>query len=152
MPVNIGKRIAELRTAKGMSQQTLANQLFVSRDLVSKWENGVRHPDFEKIKEMAGIFEISADSIVNKESLFLDELSDCFPKSALISEDEMAGILNDFLHRQSKIRSDVFIKRYYFQKSIAEISSEYGIGENHVRSILSKARRKLKTFVEEGHL
>ena len=35
--VNVGKRIAEQRAANDMSQQTLADLLFVSRDLVSKW-------------------------------------------------------------------------------------------------------------------
>ena len=146
--MTIGRTISELRSESGMSQQALANLLFVSRDLVSKWENGVRRPDFETIKKMAEIFEIPVDSIVNKESLFLDELSDCFPENAVISEDELAEILNDFLHGLGKKRSDVFVKRYYFQKSIAEISSEYGIGENHVRSILSKTRKKLKKYIE----
>ena len=40
--MTIGEKIAELRTDGGMSQQTLADMLFVSRDLVSKWENDTR--------------------------------------------------------------------------------------------------------------
>ena len=41
MIVELGRKIADLRNNINMSQQTLAELLFVSRDLVSKWENGV---------------------------------------------------------------------------------------------------------------
>ena len=68
---------------------------------------------------------------------------------ASITEDQLVCVFNSFLHGLGKSKSDVFIKRYYFQKSVAEISSEYGIGENHVRSILSKTRKKLKKYIEE---
>jgi len=147
--VNVGKKIAEQRAANDMSQQTLADLLFVSRDLVSKWENGLRRPDYQTVEKIAQLFDVSVDTIVNKEELFFDELSECFPEDASISEDQLAGVFNSFLHGLGKSKSDVFIKRYYFQKSIAEISSEYGIGENHVRSILSKTRKKLKNYIEE---
>ena len=150
--MNTGKTIAKLRAEKGVSQQKLAELLFVSRDLVSKWENGTRRPDYGMIEKIAQLFDVSVDTIVNKEELFFDELSECFPEDASITEDQLAGVLNSFLHGLGKSKSDVFIKRYYFQKSIAEISSEYGIGENHVRSILSKTRKKLKKFIKEGRL
>ena len=39
--MELGRKIADLRNNINMSQQTLAELLFVSRDLVSKWENGV---------------------------------------------------------------------------------------------------------------
>lgn len=147
--MNVGKRIAELRAANDMSQQTLADLLFVSRDLVSKWENGLRRPDYQTIERIAQLFDVSVDTIVDKEELFFDELSECFPEGASITEDQLVCVFNSFLHGLGKSKSDVFIKRYYFQKSITEISSEYGIGENHVRSIFSKTRKKLKKYIEE---
>ena len=143
--VDIGKRIAELRTASGMSQQALADALFVSRDLVSKWESGMRRPDYRTIERIAEVFRISADSIVEKKDLVFEELSDCFPDDPGIPEEQLIAVLNDFLRKSKAKNADVFLKRYYFQKSVTEIAGEYGIGENHVRSSLSKMRKKLKT-------
>ena len=40
---DIGKRIRACRLAKGMTQEQLAQALFVSRQTVSNWENGVSH-------------------------------------------------------------------------------------------------------------
>ena len=78
--MNIGKRIAELRTTNDISQQALADLLFVSRDLVSKWENGMRRPDYQTIERIAEVFRISVDSLIEKKDLIFEELSDCFPK------------------------------------------------------------------------
>ncbi|MBQ1847593.1 MAG: helix-turn-helix transcriptional regulator, partial [Clostridia bacterium] len=44
--MDIGKSIAKLRLSRGITQEELANRLFVSRDLVSKWETGARRPDY----------------------------------------------------------------------------------------------------------
>ena len=127
--MTIGEKIAELRTDGGMSQQTLADMLFVSRDLVSKWENDTRRPCFAMIEKIAHIYNVPVETIVEKDKLVFDELTNCIPRDAIFSEDEL---------------------RYYFQKSIAEISTEYGIGENHVTSMLSKTRKKLKKYLEEN--
>ena len=43
--MDTGAKVAELRKAKGLTQQELAGKLFVSRELVCKWENGERRPD-----------------------------------------------------------------------------------------------------------
>ena len=149
--MNIGKTIANLRAEKSASQQQLAELLFVSRDLVSKWENGTRRPNYGTIETIARFFDVSVDTILNKEDLIFDELSECFPESISFTDDELADILNTFLHGLNKRKIGVFINRYYFQKSIAEISDEYGIKENHVRSILSKTRKKLKKYIEERY-
>ena len=51
-----GQIIAKLRSEAGMSQQQLADVLFVSRDLISKWETGRRLPDYHYIEIMADLF------------------------------------------------------------------------------------------------
>lgn len=150
--MNIGRTIAGLRMADGMSQQTLADLLFVSRDLVSKWENGTRRPDYRTVGRIAEIFGVSVDSIVDKEALIRDELAECFPAGTELSEEQLADVLNTFLRRQSPRSADVFVQRYYFRRSVSEIHSQYGIGENHVRSILSKTRKRLRKAIEEGQL
>ena len=43
--MDLGERIASARAEAGVTQQELAEMLFVSRELVSKWELGQRRPD-----------------------------------------------------------------------------------------------------------
>lgn len=60
--------IMQLRKMKRMSQEDLAEKLGVSRQTLSKWENGESLPDIEKCKLLAEIFEVTLDDMVNYES------------------------------------------------------------------------------------
>ena len=66
--MNIGEKIYMLRTTANMSQGDLAEQLNVSRQSVSKWENNNSTPDIEKLVLIADIFEITVDELVKSES------------------------------------------------------------------------------------
>ena len=151
--MDIGKRIAELRTENGLSQQELADLLFVSRDLVSKWENGLRAPDYPTVERMAQAFGVSPDAVVDRSDLVFEELSACVGEElgAIIPEEAFTELVNRFLKKQSERNADLFLKRYYFLRTTAEIAAECGIRENHVRSILSKLRRRLRKEIREGH-
>ena len=59
--MKIGKKIAALRNKKGLSQEELANRLYVSRQTISKWENDVVLPDANNLKELSKLFECSID-------------------------------------------------------------------------------------------
>ncbi len=61
---NLGDRIFELRTQKGMSQGDLADRLDVSRQTVSKWENYISTPELDKIIALSDIFGVTVDYIV----------------------------------------------------------------------------------------
>ena len=50
--------ILELRTQKGMSQDELAEKVFVSRQAVSRWENGETVPNTETLKLLSKVFYI----------------------------------------------------------------------------------------------
>ena len=150
--MDIGKTIAEMRKNRGISQETLANMLFVSRDLVTKWENGVRRPDYKMIGMIADALGICADDIIGRDEYLFDELEDCINDETDIPQEELTELLNSFLMRLDRAEADVFIKRYYHLMSIAEISSECGIKENHLRSKLSKTRKKLGKFIKEARI
>ena len=65
----LGERIFALRTAKNMSQGDLAAALDVSRQAVSKWENGMGTPTPENIVAMSALFGVTTDYIlVGKEN------------------------------------------------------------------------------------
>ncbi len=63
--MTIGEKIFELRKEKGVSQETMAFELNVSRQAVSKWETDQSIPDLDKIKSLAEYFNVSIDYIVN---------------------------------------------------------------------------------------
>lgn len=66
--ISIGKIISEQRKSKGLTQEQLANQLGVSPQAVSKWENGISCPDIMILPKLADIFEISIDELFGKKA------------------------------------------------------------------------------------
>jgi transcriptional regulator with XRE-family HTH domain len=64
----LGIRIQELRRARGLSQEDLAEKLGVSRQAVSKWETGLSSPDTNNLILLARMFEISVDELAGIET------------------------------------------------------------------------------------
>ena len=64
--MNLSEKILRLRTARGMSQGDLAEQLEVSRQSVSKWETGQSTPDLDKIIKLADLFGVTTDYLVRE--------------------------------------------------------------------------------------
>lgn len=60
----LGEKICLLRREKGLSQEELAEAIFVSRQSVSKWENGQSIPDADNIAALCSFFNVSADSLI----------------------------------------------------------------------------------------
>ena len=71
----IGIRIAALRKKVGLSQQALAEKLGVSAQAVSKWEGGKNLPDIDMFRELAWLFHITIDNIVEGDLLFAQKSS-----------------------------------------------------------------------------
>ena len=59
--MEFGEKLKQAREAKGITQQTLANQLFVTRQAVSRWECGARFPDLLTAKKISEYLEVSLD-------------------------------------------------------------------------------------------
>lgn len=71
---DMSARLKELRTSNGLSQEKLAEQLLVSRQAVSKWENGEAMPDIENMIALAKLYGVSLDKLVGLEA---DESDAC---------------------------------------------------------------------------
>ena len=56
--------IAQLRTAHGMSQDNLAEKAFVTRQAVSRWENGETVPNTETLKQLSKLFDVSINTLL----------------------------------------------------------------------------------------
>ena len=63
--VEIGKYIVKLRTDQNISQQQLADQLFVTHQAVSKWENGKAMPNIEIMVGLTKLFNITIDQLLS---------------------------------------------------------------------------------------
>lgn len=61
--MNIGNRIKELRKARGLTQEQLANAIGISFQAVSKWENNIAYPDITLAPVLANFFEVSMDEL-----------------------------------------------------------------------------------------
>ena len=58
------ERLKELRTAKNLSQQEIANKLDVSRVAYTNWENGNREPSYDNLINLSILLETSTDYLL----------------------------------------------------------------------------------------
>ena len=63
------EKLQELRKRRGLTQEELAEELFVSRTAVSKWESGRGYPNIESLKEISAYFSVSIDDLLSGEKL-----------------------------------------------------------------------------------
>ena len=56
--------LLNLRTEKGLSQEELAEKLFVTRQAVSRWENGETVPGVETLKLLSKVFDVSINTLL----------------------------------------------------------------------------------------
>lgn len=85
--------------------------------------------------------------------LILEELEECCGNcenepGKLLEEKEMTELINAYLEKLSKLSRDIFINRYWYARTIKEISEMYGLNENTVKSRLYQTRVKLRDYLE----
>lgn len=63
------EKLQELRKQKGLTQDQLAEKLYVSRTAVSKWESGRGYPNIESLKAISKCFGVTVDELLSGEEL-----------------------------------------------------------------------------------
>ena len=63
------KKLQELRRQKGLTQEELAKELFVSRTAISKWESGRGYPSIDSLKAIAKFFSLTVDELLSGEEV-----------------------------------------------------------------------------------
>ena len=96
----------------------------------------------------------AAKRIPSEMTLSLEEIGDALPAVSTVDEDylvdQVASILNAYLHTLSDKVQFAFVCRYYYADRIANIATMLGVSENTVYRYLSEARDGLKKELEKG--
>ena len=140
-----GQKIAKLRTNAGLTQEQLAQKLYVTRAMVSKWERDICQPDYNAVVKIAEILSVSPDEIMSMKDAVIEELY------SFLSDTESNDLLKDLNEFLSTLKSrdrSVFIRRYYYLEDINAIAENYGIKESNVRTVLMRTRKKFKKYLE----
>ena len=61
--MEFNEKLQELRKSKGLTQEKLAESLFVSRTAISKWESGRGYPSIDSLKEITRFFSVTIDDL-----------------------------------------------------------------------------------------
>ena len=77
--VEFSEKLKRAREEKGMTQQTLADHLYVTRQAVSRWECGARYPDLLTAKKLSEVLEVSLDELLSGE-----EMKKCVEKNPIV--------------------------------------------------------------------
>lgn len=62
--MELGKQIKKYRTETNLSQEELADKIFVSRQTISNWENDKNYPDIKSLVLMSEVFQVSLDNLI----------------------------------------------------------------------------------------
>ena len=79
------EKLAELRKSKGLTQEELAEALFVSRTAISKWESGRGYPSIDSLKGISHFFSVTIDELI------------CSQEMITAAEDDRKAILGRYV-------------------------------------------------------
>lgn len=74
--LNIGKRLKDARIESGYTQEQVAEQLDVSRQTISSWENGRTFPDIVSVVSLSDIYDVSLDVLIKGDEKMLEHLEE----------------------------------------------------------------------------
>lgn len=67
--MEFNEKLQELRKKKGITQEELAQSLYVSRTAVSKWESGRGYPNIDSLKAIAKFFSVTVDDLLSSDEI-----------------------------------------------------------------------------------
>ena len=67
--MEFNEKLQELRKKKGLTQEELAEALYVSRTAISKWESGRGYPSIDSLKEIAKYFSVTIDELLSTDEV-----------------------------------------------------------------------------------
>ncbi len=112
----------------------------------------VRNLAFDRYRKVTAVKRGGGET-----ALVLDELAECLADATdtekAFEAEELGRAVRAFIRDLPEREGNVFLRRYFFNESAAEIAKRYGLSEANVRVLLSRTRAKLKArLTEEGLL
>ena len=74
--MKIGDQLKKARLGKSMTQEEVAEKLFVSRQSISNWENNKTYPDIGNVIALSDLYEISLDELLKGSDNFMKHLEE----------------------------------------------------------------------------
>ena len=137
MNVSLADKLKELRKAKKISQEKLAEYLGVSYQAVSKWENGITCPDVMLLPDIARYYGITVDKLLQVEQIDADKYFEevCSTAEQLFRDGKRAEIIPLWREAYKKLPNDIRVKEmlmsiYFdtdkvkYQNEIIELGTE----------------------------
>ena len=87
------EKLQELRKQKGLTQEELAESLYVSRTAISKWESGRGYPNIDSLKAISKFFSVTIDELLSGEEVLTIAEEDQKQKESIL-RDMVFGLLD----------------------------------------------------------
>ena len=112
--MELGKQIKKHRQEVQLSQEELADRVYVSRQTISNWENDKSYPDVNSLVLLSETFQISLDNLIKGD---IEVMKDVIQKEEIVAFSE--GKLLDDIQKQREIGKrpyqKIFLRRLLYQ-------------------------------------
>ncbi len=144
MAMNIGNNIAVLRKKKGITQEELANELGVSAQAVSKWENNSSCPDVSLLTKIADYFGVSVDALLRAQE---DDIVDSKEEKDdnVKSADDKKNIVIKITQQNGK--ENIIKVPFKFVKLGLNIGAMFGLDKDISSKIVALAESNVSDIV-----
>lgn len=141
--MNIGNNIAVLRKKKGITQEELANELGVSAQAVSKWENNSSCPDVSLLTKIADYFGVSVDDLLRAQEDDIVDLAE--EKEDNVKPDDKKNIVIKIMQQNGK--ENVIKVPFKFVKLGLNIGTMFGLDKDISSKIVTLAESNVTDIV-----
>ncbi|GIN73141.1 hypothetical protein J14TS2_36160 [Bacillus sp. J14TS2] len=147
--MGMNKGLKDLRVAHNLTQEAMAKKLMITRQAISRWENGETEPNIETLKVISKTFNVSINTLLGSPRALICQVCGMpLEEDESISKDESGHFNEDFCkwcfvegtHQYDEDNFDELIDECV--KNMLQINPEYQ--EKQVRMMLKENLPKLK--------
>jgi len=145
--IAVGKKITQYRKQLSMTQDDLAEKLFVTRQLVSKWELGLGFPTIDALLDLAKLFSISFEELL------------CLDEETTIDEDNLFSghnrifIINQIIKNKLKVNIPDVLYQFSSSERIMVLKAiKEGNLKVNMRELLPRLTPGETRFLKKGGL
>lgn len=109
----------------------------------------------KKVRKSMKSYDDSCHTIAKRVADCLEELQECvsddFTTEQAPEQSDLGQVISDFLRGLSKEERMMFVRRYYYMDSIAEVAEHFGCNESKVKTMMFRCRKKLREKLHRSH-